>query len=367
MPGAPAALAARFLHHPPYPPQAVSISGAKVSSSTNFRFPPPRCGATFGKKPIEMDTPKRNRFRSAATILAGVLFTGFAVLQANSPKVDNPPVTSEFHGPEEVTRILKRSCYDCHSNESNLRWYDKIAPFSYKVAADVEEARKRFNFSEWDSIPKAAQEGKLWYIVNMIDAGRMPLPEYAAAHPSARVTPAELTILKNYVTNLSRAHQPASDTARIAGKQKPTTVPTSVNGIRYIDDYKNWKVISTTGRPDNGTSRIIYGNDIAVKALEQDQIRPWPDGAVIVKVVWNSQAPDKDGNIMPGSFNNIQLMVRDAKKFADTEGWGFAKFNGPELKPQGQKASFATTCINCHQLASETGFVFDIPTRPVIR
>ena len=143
-----------------------------------------------------MNALKNHRYRNVAALFAGLLFTGFVVLQVNSPKVENPPVTSEFHGPEEVTRILKRSCYDCHSNESNLRWYDKVAPFSYKVAADVEEARKRFNFSEWDSIPKAEQEGKLWYIVNMIDAGRMPLPEYAAAHPSAKVTPAELAILK---------------------------------------------------------------------------------------------------------------------------------------------------------------------------
>lgn len=93
-----------------------------------------------------MNALKNHRYRNAAALFAGLLFMGFVVLQVKSPKVENPPVTSEFHGPEEVTRILKRSCYDCHSNESNLRWYDKIAPFSYKVAADVEEARKRFNF-----------------------------------------------------------------------------------------------------------------------------------------------------------------------------------------------------------------------------
>lgn len=312
-----------------------------------------------------MNALKRHTYRNAAALLAGILFTSFVVLQVNSPGIDNPPVTSEFHGPEEVTRILKRSCYDCHSNETNLRWYDKVAPFSYKVAADVEEARKRFNFSEWDSIPKAEQEGKLWYIVNMIDAGRMPLPAYTATHPSAKVTPTELAILKNYVTNISQKHYAAGDTARILEKPKVSHVPTSINGIRYFDDYKNWKVISTTGRPDNGTSRIIYGNDIAVKALEENNILPWPDGAVIVKVVWTSQAPDADGNVKPGNFNNVQIMVRDAKKFSETEGWGFARFGGLDLKPYGKTASFATSCINCHQLAKGTGFVFDIPTKPV--
>lgn len=308
-----------------------------------------------------MNAPKT--YRNAAMLTAALLFSGFVVLQVKSPEVENPPVTSAFHGPEEVTRILKRSCYDCHSNETNLRWYDRIAPFSYKVAADVDEARKRFNFSEWDSIPKGEQDAKLWYIVNMIDAGRMPLPAYTATHPSAKVSPGELDILKSYVTGLSKAHYGAGDTSRIVEKPRPAAVPASANGIAYFDDYKNWKVISSTGRPDNGTLRMIYGNDIAVKALEEDRIRPWPDGAVIVKVVWNSQPADAAGNVMPGNFNNVQIMVRDSRKFAGTEGWGFAKFNGPDLVPTGKTASFATTCINCHQLAAETGFVFDIPTK----
>jgi hypothetical protein len=317
-----------------------------------------------------MTSPKRKRYSNALAISASILFVAFTGMQVASPEVTNPPVTSEFHGPQEVTSILKRACYDCHSNESNLRWYDKIAPFSYVVAADVEEARKRFNFSEWDSIPKGEQEGKLWYMVNMIDAGRMPLPAYTAAHPSAKVTPAELDILKKYVTDLSNANHATGDTARIqqkAGLQPdsvlPKAVPTSVNGIPYFDDYKNWKVISSTGRPDNGTTRLIYGNDIAVKALEENRINPWPNGATIVKVVWNSQHEDAAGNIMPGNFNNVQIMIKDDQKFKDTEGWGFAKFNGLDLKPTGTTLSFATSCINCHQLASETGFVFDIPTK----
>lgn len=313
---------------------------------------------------------KHKKYQNMLVISAIILFVAFTGMQVTSPEVTNPPVTSGFHGPREVTSILKRACYDCHSNETNLKWYDKIAPFSYVVAADVEEARKRFNFSEWDSIPKGEQEGKLWYMVNMIDAGRMPLPAYTIAHPSAKVTAAELGILKNYVTSLSRTNHAIGDTARIqqkAGAQathaQPKRVPTSLNGIQYFDDYKNWKVISSTGRPDNGTTRLIYGNDIAVKALEEARINPWPNGAIIVKVVWNSQHEDAAGNVMPGNFNNVQIMVKDDQKFADTEGWGFAKFNGLDLKPTGTTLSFATACINCHQLASETGFVFDIPTK----
>jgi len=315
---------------------------------------------------------KNKKYKKALVIVSFILFAGFLGLQMISPEVSNPPVTGKFKGPQEVTQILERACYDCHSNETSLAWYDKVAPFSFKVAADVEEARKRFNFSEWDSIPGGEKETRLWHIVNMVDAGRMPLKSYMTFHPSARVTEKELTILKNYVTQLSERNHAVGDTFEIKKavvrvvKTKPENahdVPESLNGIRYFEDYKNWKVISSTNRFDNGTMRLIYGNDITVKAIEENKINPWPNGAVIVKVVWNNQPEDKDGNVKPGNFNNVQLMIRDDKKFKDTEGWGFARFNGLDLVPYGKTVSFATSCINCHQLASKSGFVFDMPTK----
>ena len=58
-------------------------------------------------------------------------------------------------------------------------------------------------------------------------------------------------------------------------------------------------------------------------------------------------------------------MVKDAARYSDTEGWGFAKFNGEALTPTGKTASFAvTSCISCHrQLAEETGFLFNVPLK----
>ncbi|MBE9464447.1 heme-binding domain-containing protein [Dyadobacter subterraneus] len=319
-----------------------------------------------------MSTSQQNSYKRKAVVLLAILFVAFIGFQATSPDISERPVTGEFKGPEDVANIFKRSCYDCHSNETNLNWYDKIAPFSHIVAADVNKARKRFNFSEWDSIPKADQEAKLWYMVNMIDAKKMPLPSYTAIHPAAKVSDKELVILKNYVTGLSAKIHEKGDTATIKKSEHnaPTNhtaqsnnFPESVNGIRYFDDYKNWKVISSTNRFDNGTMRLIYGNDIAVKAIKEDKIKPWPNGAIIVKVVWNSQHEDKNGNISTGNFNNVQMMIRDDKKFKATEGWGFARFSGLDLVPYGKTISFATSCINCHKLVPENGFVFDIPTK----
>ncbi|MGN7720723.1 heme-binding domain-containing protein [Chitinophaga sp. 22620] len=308
----------------------------------------------------------RTKWMIITAAAVAVVATG---LQFTSPVIPNPPVTGEFKGPEAVTAIFERACYDCHSNETSLEWYDKIAPVSWKVAAHVKEARTRLNFSNWDSLSSTAQLTTLWYIVNMVDQGKMPLESYTAVHPSARISKSDVDVLKQYVVSLTNARPTAKPAGSVPVKTAavaddlPFQVSPSPNGISYFSDYKSWKVITSSNRFDNGTMRIIYGNDIAVKAIQENNIHPWPNGAKIVKVVWDKQAEDKDGNVFAGDFNNVQFMIKDDEKFRDTEGWGFARFSTKKLVPYGKTASFATECINCHRLASATGFVFDIPMK----
>ena len=51
----------------------------------------------------------------------------------------NPPITSEISAPENVKTILKKACYNCHSNETNWAWYTKVAPASFLAAKDVND------------------------------------------------------------------------------------------------------------------------------------------------------------------------------------------------------------------------------------
>lgn len=318
-----------------------------------------------------MNLSKLSDYKKTLATMIIMLFVGVSI-QFTSPEVKHPPVTGEIKAPEEVKSILERACYDCHSNETSLKWYDKIAPVSWKVASDVKEARSRYNFSEWDSIPKAQQNLLLWEIVNIAEQGRMPLKSYVATHPSAKITAADISVLKKYLVSLPEGHQ--SDTTKIIKPARETEirsepefpagkVPESLNGISYFSDYKKWKVISTTNKFDGLSIRVVYGNDIMVKALQEGKINPFPDGAKIVKVVWNQRPEDKDGDVKAANFSNAQFMIRDSKKFKGTEGWGFAKFLGLKLLPYGKTAKFGVACINCHRLVTDQGFVFDMPTK----
>jgi hypothetical protein len=314
-----------------------------------------------------MQSSRHTRFKKLSIILS-IALTILISVQFTSPEVQNRPYSSrEIIVPKAVKTILERSCYNCHSNHSELKWFDRIAPVSHLVAHDIKEARSRFNFSEWDTLLPAQQQVILWEVVNAIEQKKMPLNRYLVAHPEANISPSELATLKLYVNTLSGRTK--VDTTKIiraanipGGTMKQANQALiSSTGISYSDDYKTWKVISATDKYDGGSMRIVYGNDIMIKALKDRQL-PFPDGAKMVKAVWGKQLQDKEGNVFPGNFQNVQFMVKDRKRFKSTQGWGFARFDGLKLKPFGKAAAFAQTCINCHRLlVAENDFVFNIP------
>lgn len=294
-------------------------------------------------------------------ILAGIQFI--------RPHLDNPPVTGDLQVPQEVKQLLRTSCYDCHSNETQLKWFDWIVPAYWLVTSDVKNARQTLNFSVWDSLSMPQQKGKLYLSVNHMLYGEMPPSRYTLLHPEARIKESDIEVLKKYLTSLSLVK--ISDTALMnAGsrqytdwmlKHKPVrNVQPAPNGIAYIHGYNDWTAISTTDRFDNGTMRVIFGNDIAVKAIEEGTINPWPNGTVFAKVAWD-KIVDSTGNIHTGAFKQVEFMIRDSKKYATTKGWGWARWLGMELKPYGKDAAFSKECQDCHQPMKDNDFVFTMP------
>jgi Haem-binding domain/Cytochrome P460 len=304
----------------------------------------------------------RRRIRNIVILL--ILL--FVAIQFIRPEINNPPVTADMQAPPEVKAILRRSCYDCHSNETNLRWFDKIVPVVWQVKDHIVKGRKGLNFSAWDQLPAAAQNAKLWEAVNQTITGDMPLAEYTLVHRSAKISENDLQILKNYVAGLVVV-QPSDSLKRIAiNKQLADSSmhigqpPVALNGISFMPDYVNWKAISTTDRYDNGTLRIIAGNDIAIKAIREKNTNPWPDGSAFAKIAWDALA-DSSGLIRSGAFKQVEFMIRDRQKYASTLGWGFARFLTPAMVPYGKSALFVSECVGCHRPMKSNDYVFTIP------
>jgi len=309
------------------------------------------------------------RFRPLGWVGA-VLCLGFVGIQFIRPTLTNPPVTAELQAPAEVKEILRNSCYSCHSNETRLPWFDKVVPAFWIVTSDVREARRHLNFSEIGKLPAAQQKGFLFEAVNQIQMGAMPLPSYLRVHPHAAVTPEQLAVLRNYLAPPDTAMAPAADTSAadeqygkwVKSSEETLNVQPEPNGVAFLPDYKNWKAISSTERYDNHTMRVILGNDIAVKALAEGHINPWPDGTAFAKVAWLQQ-PDGMGVIHTGPFIQVELMIRDGKRYADTAGWGWGRWRGTDLKPYGKDAAFTNECVSCHAPVSKNDYVYTMPIK----
>ena len=290
-------------------------------------------------------------------------------IQFFRPVLKNPPVAQDFQAPKDVKAILVRACYDCHSNQTNLRWYDKVQPVYWQVAAHVRDGRQVLNFSNWDKLSPADRKGKLWEAINQIEQGAMPIKSYEMVHSSAKVSEQDLSVLKQYLNGM--VHSMPNDTAIINARDhqlkakaavSKTKLPTSLNSITYIPDYNNWQVISTSDRFDNGTMRVIYGNDTAIKAVKEHHINPWPNGTIFAKAAWD-KLEDKDGNVTTGAFKQVEYMIKDAEKYKTTKGWGLARFKTPKIVPYGKTAMFTTECINCHKPMKDNDYVFTFPIK----
>lgn len=99
----------------------------------------------------------------------------------------NPPVSREaaWDSPE-TGALVKRACYDCHSNETVWPWYSNVAPMSWLVQRDVNGGRSHLNFSQWDKPHRHDKD-----IAGEVRSGDMPPWFYLPMHATARLTPAE--------------------------------------------------------------------------------------------------------------------------------------------------------------------------------
>jgi len=303
----------------------------------------------------------RSRGVRRATGACGALFLA---IQFVRPAIPTPPVVAELELPPEVGQVFRRDCYDCHSNETKVRWFDLVAPVYWKVAQDVAQGRRHLNFSLVGRLPRAQQRAFLYESVNQIKLGAMPPAAYTLVHRTARTTPGDLALLERYLAPDAADHEPSPPTrlAPIAAFPSRADVPPAPSGLAFAPGYATWRAISTTDRFDNGTLRVILANDVAIRALAMNRFSPWPDGATFAKVAWNAEA-DGAGIVRPGAFRQVELMVKDAARYAATEGWGWGRWLGAGLTPYGETPAFTEECTGCHAPMRADDFVFTMPIR----
>ncbi|EKR63849.1 heme-binding domain protein [Leptospira weilii str. 2006001853] len=136
------------------------------------------------------------------SLITAILFLQF--LPIRPPEGTN---RNEIQTSDEVKKILRKSCYDCHSDLTEWPWYSKIFPVNVYLYNHVKEGKVELNFSEWNSLSKKEKSTKGDSILETLEEKEMPPGNYILLHPSAKVTREELQVLKNWVRDLEEEYR----------------------------------------------------------------------------------------------------------------------------------------------------------------
>jgi mono/diheme cytochrome c family protein len=183
--------------------------------------------------------------------------------------------------------------------------------------------------------------------------------------------------LSRFIHNLSHLNAASASTA--VSSQAPAVISTQdkyalkiPNGLAFSEfrGYESWPVIAVSHNGD--TVAAILGNPVMINAYKAGipaNGKPFPDGAKMVKVHWTAKvdAGQPGSPVVPGPQHDVDLMVKDGKRFADSGGWGYGVFeydaasdtfrpgNLTDKPPQGTdaKCGFA-----CHTAVKTKDYVF---------
>jgi hypothetical protein len=161
----------------------------------------------------------------------------------------------------------------------------------------------------------------------------------------------------------------ATGTAISAQDKYTLKVP---NGLAFADfkGYEGWQTIAVSH--NGGALAVILGNPAMIDAYKAGipgNGKPFPDGARMAKIHWNAKKAEAvpAQPFMAGELHDVDFMVKDAKKFADSDGWGYAAFEydaasaayrpatTADQPPQGNDAKCGAAC---HKVAKNQDYVF---------
>ncbi|RKS55063.1 heme-binding protein [Gillisia mitskevichiae] len=109
---------------------------------------------------------------------------------------------ASYNPPKEVEAILRASCYDCHSNNTEYPWYNRVQPVNWYLADHVDEGKSELNFSEFGEYSQKRKDHKLEELIKEVKNDKMPLDEYTWLHQEAKLTDDDKKVLMDWVATI---------------------------------------------------------------------------------------------------------------------------------------------------------------------
>jgi mono/diheme cytochrome c family protein len=301
-------------------------------------------GCTAGKRPSQGETSLANAAKDVAIPL-------------EAGKKTNPlPETDEVVS--QGQEVFLGSCAQCHG--ADARGDTEIGRNMYPPAMDLSSS----HVQHWSDAEL------FWIIQNGVRLTGMPSWK-------SSISDNNTWKLARFIHHLPRLDAASASTAL------PSQAPAAIsaqdkyalkipNGLAFSEfrGYESWQVISLS---HNGKAlAAILGNPVMIDAFKAGipgNGKPFPDGAKMAKVHWIAKvnAGEPGAPTVPGPQHDVDFMVKDSKRFADSGGWGYGVFeydaasdtfrlgNLTDKPPQGNdaKCGFA-----CHTSVKNKDYVF---------
>ena len=272
-------------------------------------------------------------------------------------KMQNPlPQTDQVVS--QGQEVFLGSCAQCHGPDG--RGDSDIGPRMNPVAMDLSSP----HVQHWSDAEL------FWIIQNGVRLTGMPSWRSSI---SANDTWA-LTRFIHQLSHLNAASAPTAGTspAQASNSTQDKYTLKIPNGLAFSEfrGYESWPVIAISH--NGGALAAILGNPVMIDAYKSGipgNGKPFPDGAKMAKVHWNATVNDHEPGspTIPGPQHDVDFMLKDSKRFADSGGWGYGVFeydaasntfrlgNLKDKPPQGNdaKCGFA-----CHAAVKATDYVF---------
>jgi mono/diheme cytochrome c family protein len=272
-------------------------------------------------------------------------------------KMKNPvPETAEVVS--QGQEVFLGSCAQCHG--ANARGDSDLGRNMNPPAMDLSS----------DHVQHWTDAELFWIIQNGVSLTGMPSWK-------SSISDTDTWKLARFIHNLPHGRAASASTAVPSQTQVATSAQDRYtlkipNGLAFSEfrGYESWPVISVSH--NGGAIAAILGNPVmidAYKAGYPGNGKPFPDGAKMAKVHWNAKVDtgEPGAPTVPGTQHDVDFMVKDSKRFADSAGWGYGVFeidpasgnfrlgNLSDKPPQGSDAKCGFTC---HTKVKTQDYVF---------
>jgi hypothetical protein len=126
--------------------------------------------------------------------------------------------------PPDVEPVLKKACYDCHSNNTRYPWYSKIQPVDWWLTNHINGGKRGLNFDEFTNKPLRFQYNKMGDVIDLVKKNDMPLNSYTWIHKDAILSDHEKDLIIGWaqsIVDTMRAKYPPDSLLRKKGAPGP--------------------------------------------------------------------------------------------------------------------------------------------------